>query len=259
MAVQVEIDQPGGAGSGTPGQSRKDLWEGQVCDLVASGFPGGATFLWALLYAPPGSAATIGSATSSTATFTPDVTHRTFRLSLTVNSGGVGLFVVFLLCSTKNSVGVVVDRAWRTPAFNEQLTDQPFPADVAGYAPDYDNIIQDLLNVLGNNAPPVTVNNGNSPYQLTAANGKTAYCSPPTTGSQSVQVLLDVTPPYVGFRRTIKKLTSSATDNVEVSHATANIEDPGTPGPPTGTNVFLKGDAGFATFEWDGTQWNWVA
>src|ERR1700689_3825519 len=50
----IVIDQPTGAGSGTPGVARQDLWQAQQINLSV-GIGGNSTFQWDLLDIPPGS------------------------------------------------------------------------------------------------------------------------------------------------------------------------------------------------------------
>jgi hypothetical protein len=144
-APSFQIDQPSGAGSGTAGLARRDLWVGKACTLTCTNPPAGATFLWELLYAPPGSTAVVINPNSVAATFTPDRPTQSFRLRLTINSGGPGNVFIFIIACTFDVTGAATNRTWRTPAVNEQETEGNFGGNQNGYAPDYDQIIFDLL------------------------------------------------------------------------------------------------------------------
>ena len=145
MTVSFEINQAAGAGAGTPGQSRKDLWQGVPCQLVATGVPPATAVLWELLYVPSGSSAAITNPTSLTSTITPDVGVRSMRLRLTVGAGGIGNVFVFIMACSFDSTGTLANRGWRTPALNENDGEPDFGAQVDGWLPDYDKIILDLL------------------------------------------------------------------------------------------------------------------
>jgi hypothetical protein len=140
-----KIDQPSGAGSGTSGLSRKDLWVNKACTLTCTSPPAGATFLWELLYGPPGSTAVIINPNNVAATFTPDKLTQSFRLRLTINAGGPGNVFIFIIACTFDTTGIAANRSWRTPAVNEQETEGNFVGNPNGYSPDYDQIIFDLL------------------------------------------------------------------------------------------------------------------
>jgi hypothetical protein len=144
-APSFKIDQSTGAGSGTIGLARKDLWVNQACTLTCTNPPAGASFLWEVLYAPPGSTATIINPNSVSATFTPDKLTQSFRMKLTINAGGPGNVFIFIIACTATSTGAPANRTWRTPAVNEQDTEGNFLGNTNGYAPDYDQIIFDLL------------------------------------------------------------------------------------------------------------------
>lgn len=173
-----QIDQPTGAGTGTAGQSRKDLWQSTACNLVCNNPPPGATFLWSLLYKPPASTATIINPTSSTAQFTPDLVTQSYRLNLQINAGGPGLSFNFIVACTKNNTGSITNRGWRTPALDEQDSENNFAGNGNGYVPDYDQIILDLLanaQFSGSSGPSgyAYVTHTNSPY--TVANTGTIH------------------------------------------------------------------------------------
>src|SRR6266508_2859983 len=78
----IKIDQAGLA-PGTAGASRDDLVVGALVTLTDPANPSG-TFAWTLAAKPPGSAATLSGAASSTATFTPDVPG-TYLIDLVAN------------------------------------------------------------------------------------------------------------------------------------------------------------------------------
>lgn len=117
MAAQITFNQPTGAGPGTAGKARNDIWVDQQVELVSSGT--GTTFLWELLNAPPGSAATIADPTFSTATLTPDVMG-SYRISLTVDGGGLGNKVTKVIRARYDNTGKLLYRGWALPAVDEE-------------------------------------------------------------------------------------------------------------------------------------------
>lgn len=144
-APSFQIDQPTGAGSGTAGLSRKDLWLSKALNLTCTNPPGGAAFTWTILYAPSGSSAAIINPNNVVANFTPDVLSRSFRMALQINAGGPGLYFTFIVACTYSTSGILMNRGWRTPAQNEQNDEANFGGNLYGYAPDYDNIILDIV------------------------------------------------------------------------------------------------------------------
>lgn len=146
MAANFTINQPTGAGAGSPGVSRPSgLWLDTVIDLVATG-PG--PYVWELLYKPPGSEASITDDTSATAHITLDVPTYTYRVRLTTGSGAGATTKVLLLTATKDSGGTVVNRGWSYPAglelLNEDNVNSPAGSSNLGYSVRLLSILEDI-------------------------------------------------------------------------------------------------------------------
>lgn len=156
-APSFQIDQADGAGTGVSGESRIDLWEGQTVTLSALNPPVGATFLWELLYAPPSSSAPLINPNAQVASITPDVNTESWRVSLTINSGGPGLSFVFILSCPNDNAGSPVNHSWRLPAVDEQGHEQNQGGNTRGWQPDYEKIIGDLMSISGGVTPWVTI------------------------------------------------------------------------------------------------------
>lgn len=135
-------DQPTGAGAGTPGVSRSDLWQGRALQLSV-GVGGNTTFLWELVTLPPGSGSTLTGSTLSTASFTPDV-RGTYRLKLTTNGGGPGNVKIVALRVTRSNSGVVLGRGWSLPAFGERAGEDNAGGNTRGHAPLFESIFTSL-------------------------------------------------------------------------------------------------------------------
>lgn len=86
----ITISQPTGAGAGTPGVSRDDIWFGQEVQLTDVG-GGNTEWSWEILDQPPGASATLNNPTSQTTTLTPTAGVKgTYRIKLVVEGGGPG-------------------------------------------------------------------------------------------------------------------------------------------------------------------------
>ncbi len=118
----IVADQPAGAGSGTPGQARQDLWQSQVVNLSVS-TSGNTGFSWELLDRPPGSATSLSTPNSSTSSFTPDVVG-TYRIRLSVNGGGAGNVQIRVFRCRFDNAGTLVNRGWALPALGEAGIDE---------------------------------------------------------------------------------------------------------------------------------------
>jgi hypothetical protein len=122
--ITVKIDQRGQP-AGTAGQSRDDLELSARVTLTDPANSGlrRATWLWALIATPEGSAATLAGSATKTATFTPDVAG-TYLIKLTVTHGGVSenSFTTNLLgelVSTQGGAAVKLPNGVRIPAAGE--------------------------------------------------------------------------------------------------------------------------------------------
>ena len=141
----MTINQPTGAGNGSPGVARNDLWNAQQIDLVvATG--GNSSILWSLLDRPAGSAATIGSPTATTATLTPDVLG-TYRVQLVTNGGGPGNISIKVLRVRKNNAGVLQNRGWCLPALGESGGESNFVGNLREWSESLEFIFADLLTI----------------------------------------------------------------------------------------------------------------
>jgi len=151
MAANFTINQAGGAGAGTLGTARPSgIWRDVAVQLVAAG---AGPYIWSLVSAPPGSSATLTGSTSSTASFTPDVATYPYRVRLVTGTGSAASEKILVVCATKDNSGVDVNRGWSYPAareaFGEDNSSSPGGSDNRGYAPRMENILDDVLSVLG--------------------------------------------------------------------------------------------------------------
>jgi len=136
MASAFTIDQPGGAGAGTPGEARNDLWQSTQVDLTCTTIE--ATYLWEFMPdgIPVGSVAVINNSTSATADFTPDLPG-SYRVRLTTNGGGPGNVTIKIAAVTADSGGTPIFDGIRDPAFDERPPENNFGGQTRGTAPDY--------------------------------------------------------------------------------------------------------------------------
>lgn len=139
----IAIDQDQGSPSfGSPGVARNDLWLNRLT-TIRSTASGNISYLWSLLDVPPGSAATLASATSQNATFTPDLVG-SYRLQLITNGGGPGNVQILVAAVTKDHSGVVLDRGWRIPALGENVGENNFGGQLRGWDEAIRFILADL-------------------------------------------------------------------------------------------------------------------
>lgn len=146
MAAEITINQPLGAGAGTPGEARNDLWEGQPVELVASSGVG-TTWLWEFLDKPPSSSATISDETTALATYTPDVVG-TYRVRLVEDNTNISVKVLRV---RYDSSGVLKDRGWCLPALNEGedegVDEANYGSNTRGWDEPWQVIKDDLLRI----------------------------------------------------------------------------------------------------------------
>jgi len=145
MAAQITINQSGGAGPGTPGEARKDIWLAQAVQLVSSGT--GSTFLWELLDKPASSVATLSTPTASSSGFTPDQVG-TYRVRLSVDGGGAGNVVTLVIRVRYTSTGVLTRRGWAMPAVEEFDTENNYGGNDRGWAEVWEGIIPEVSKAL---------------------------------------------------------------------------------------------------------------
>ena len=136
MPANFRADQPTGAGSGTSGAARDDLWEDQQIELHDTSTGMGTSREWILDDAPLGAVATISSPTATPALITPDilgVDGGTYKITLrfdgvsnqflgdgSVNPQYALKNKTFVLRVTKDSAGVDVPRLYPLPAYLEE-------------------------------------------------------------------------------------------------------------------------------------------
>lgn len=141
MAAEITFNQPTGAGAGTAGKARNDIWLDQVVNMVSSGT--GTTYEWELLSAPPGSAATVVNPTLSTANITPDVMG-TYRIRLTVDGGGTGNIVTKVIRARYDSTGVIYKRGWALPAVDEEQGEADYGTNTRHWDEVWQEVIPDV-------------------------------------------------------------------------------------------------------------------
>lgn len=139
----IVADQSSGAGAGTPGVARNDLWQNQIVDLSV-GTSGNSTYQWELLAKPPGSASSITGPTTSNASFLPDLSG-TYRVRLTTNGGGAGNVQTLVLRVRKDSSGTLTNRGWALPAFGEVAGESNYSGNLRGWAEPIEFVFADLL------------------------------------------------------------------------------------------------------------------
>lgn len=247
MTASFQIDQPSGAGTGTAGQSRIDLWEGIALNLSCLSPPPGATFLWQILGAPLSSSAIIINPTSQVAHFTPDTNLESWRVELTINSGGPGLVFVFILSCAKNNVGVSVLHGWRLPAIDEQTIEQNQGGNVDGWAPDWVTMIRDIGARFM--APVVTATNyvmtDSINLRVNATSGAIAVTGA-GAGRNSGKL-------FDGQRIRVKdSFGQAAAHNITVAPlAGVTLEDPNTPGTFVASTGHITLGVNGASVEWE--------
>ena len=138
----IVANQTGGAGAGTPGVAREDLWQDVAVELLV-GTGGNSTYFWELTDVPPGSAATLTSEDDAVSGFLPDLTG-TYRVRLTTNGGGPGNVQVLVFRVRFDNAGDLVDRGWALPAFRETAAESNYGGNTRGYAQVLESIFADI-------------------------------------------------------------------------------------------------------------------
>lgn len=145
MTAIFTISQPTGAGAGSPGEARRDLWMGQQVLLTAVDVsPGGYEWEFMPGGIPPGSTATLSNADTQQASFTPDLAG-SYRVRLIWNGGGPNRVSTKVIRVTKDNTGVATKRGWGFPAFDERPDETNYSGNFRGYAPEFELILEDLL------------------------------------------------------------------------------------------------------------------
>ncbi len=139
----IVANQSTGAGAGSPGVARNDLWQSCQIDLLdAAG--GNTSWAWTLLSKPSGSAAVLSGAATAAASFTPDVPG-TYRVQLLVNGGGPGNISIKVLRVRKDVSGNLVRRGWCLPAHGELAGEANYTGNTTDWDEPWRTIIEDLL------------------------------------------------------------------------------------------------------------------
>jgi hypothetical protein len=145
--ASIVCNQPTGAGAGSPGVARNDLWKNQAI-ILAQGAGGNTQFLWELLDKPPGSAATLSTPTAASSGFTPDAIG-TYRIRLTTNTGGPGNVQIRVFRVRYGSSGVLESRGWAYPAYEEQSDESNYGSNDRGWSEPFEFILEDVRTALG--------------------------------------------------------------------------------------------------------------
>lgn len=252
MAAIFTIDQPSGAGLGSPGVARDELWYGQLVTFTA--LPAGS-YLWLLLDRPPGSVATLSSSNTQITTLMQDLPG-SYRVQLITNGGGVGNVMTKIAAAKYDAAGILVNRGWRTPAFDEHPDEANFAGNARGYAPAWEFIIADIL-------ANAFTGGGGSTYQITnVLSSLGAYL---VVLSPSVQVIavdtdspgpgnpITVTVPAIAPSGTVLLVKDSkgkcATNGNAITVASAALID-------GQASVSILINYGSVTLVFNGTEWN---
>ncbi len=140
--AQIVANQATGAGAGTPGVARNDLWKSQAVQLVDS-MGGNSSWQWTLLDKPATSAASLTGATTANAAFTPDVIG-SYRVRLITNGGGPGNIVIMVLRVRYSNAGVLENRGWAYPAMGELQGESNYGSNERAWAQVIEAIAEDI-------------------------------------------------------------------------------------------------------------------
>jgi hypothetical protein len=178
MTATIRIDQAAnGTPTGTPGVARIDLWLSQVISLVAVNVA--TTYQWSFLSKPPTSTVALTGATTSNATFTPDV-QGTYRIQLIQNGGGPGNVQVLVAVVRYSSSGGLLAGGLFLPGLGEEPGDNNYPTsfDPSGNTRSWDYPFQLLLEAIGGTIGIALQNGGvplaGSPFGTLNLSGITA-------------------------------------------------------------------------------------
>lgn len=138
----IIADQPSGAGAGSPGIARNDLWLGHAVDL-SIGTTGNAFVVWTLLDVPPGSAATLSSTTADTTQFIPDKVG-TYRVQLSTSGGGTSDSQIRVYRVRYDASGALAERGWALPATGEEAGEANYDGNTRAWSPVFEDILKDI-------------------------------------------------------------------------------------------------------------------
>lgn len=156
----IVANQATGAGAGSPGVARKDLWQSRQINLVV-GTSGNSSVEWSILWKPIGSSSTLTNASQSgggpysDCTFTPDLVG-TYRIQLVTNGGGPGNVSVLVFRVRYDSSGVLANRGWAYPAAGEVDGESNYGGNTAGWGEVLETILEDvrIFVASGGGVPP---------------------------------------------------------------------------------------------------------
>jgi len=149
MTATFTIDQPTGAGPGSPGIARRDIWLTQTVLLTAVDLsPGGYVWEFEPGGIPPGSTAVINDSTLQQANVSFDLPG-SYRVRLLWNGGGPGRVSTKVIRVTKDAFGATVKRNWGYPSFDERPDEtnffDGFTTNFRGWTPEFEAILDDLI------------------------------------------------------------------------------------------------------------------
>ena len=147
-SAQFQIDQPDGAGSGSPGIARTDLWRATRVNLTPTASPPGATHRWSLVR-PRGSTAQFldpltGLPNPDCAT--PYILQDKWGSYLIQHSVNNGAYTSQMIAAVKfDDDGTLLKLGWRYPALNEGWLDA---SDPDGWKKPLEDIFDSLYGVI---------------------------------------------------------------------------------------------------------------
>lgn len=181
----IVIDQPGGAGAGSPGVARNDLWQNKQINLSCATV--NSSYEWALLDVPPGSGAELVGGGTSTPNFLPDLVG-TYRIQLITSTGGPGNVQILVMRVRYSILGVLINRGWAPPAFGEQSGESNYGGNTRGWAEHIEYILSDVNSVLSNVLP--VPDGGDVAKVLTVASDGIAEWSAPKVTLTTIDELV---------------------------------------------------------------------
>lgn len=151
----ILADQPSGAGDGTAGFAREDIWKDQEIDLSCPE-PGNTSYAWYILSKPKSSTATLDTPIDATASFTPDKVG-TYRIRLIVNGGGTGNTSTLVFRCRFDSTGALLERGWALPAIGEVEGEANYTGNDRSWAEPIESMRDDILAYMDEIGPSATV------------------------------------------------------------------------------------------------------
>ena len=147
-AANFVINQAAGAGPGTVGISRKDIWRGVEVQLVADT---SGSYTWRLLDKPRGSTAALSDYFIQNPTITPDV-NGTYLIELNNGAGPNRTKVLLFRVTTADGI---TDDGYALPAFQEPVTAANYGGNTRGSADAIEDVFDWIMaNVAGSISGP---------------------------------------------------------------------------------------------------------